>query len=129
MMQVASSHNLDTIFEENGFDLRLFAAWIWVESKGDPNAVSSAFATGLIQVVSRDNQSLCGLNKQTRCFTSRPSTQELKNPEFNLDYGVGLLEGYIAQEGSLREGMGRYYGCKVCGYVELIQWLAERINP
>jgi hypothetical protein len=119
MMQAAEIHGLDEILEANGFDLHLFAALMWIESKGNPTAHSSAMATGLLQVMPAEAPG----------FAGRPTIKELEDPEFNLDYGTNLLMSYIDEkDGSLQAGLNRYYGCSQCKYYDLIVWLNNHIK-
>jgi soluble lytic murein transglycosylase-like protein len=57
------------------------------------------------------------------CFKDRPSTTELKDPEFNVSYGTKMLAGLVNKRGNLREALksygpmnvGYYYADKVLG--------------
>ena len=42
------------------------------------------------------------------CFASRPSTQELLNPAFNIDYGVRMLANLINKYGNERDALKAY---------------------
>ena len=68
------------------------------ESGGDPNAISEAYATGLMQVMPDFTMS------------GRPSQEELFNPVFNLEYGCGILSDKINDWGSVKDGLWAYYG-------------------
>jgi soluble lytic murein transglycosylase-like protein len=49
------------------------------------------------------------------CFSSRPSTEELYEPEFNISYGTRMLAGLIQKHGDIREAL-RAYGPMNMGY-------------
>jgi hypothetical protein len=109
--------------KQTGLDPDLIAALIWQESGGDPLAYSRSGAVGLMQVMPRDGLAAQFTCANGPCFASRPTTAELQNPEFNLDYGTGMLAGLVKHSGSLREALkaygpmdvGYYYADKVLG--------------
>jgi soluble lytic murein transglycosylase-like protein len=49
------------------------------------------------------------------CFSNRPSTEELKDPEFNVKYGTRMLAGLLSRNGTLREAL-KSYGPMNVGY-------------
>ena len=49
------------------------------------------------------------------CFANRPTTQQLFDPEFNLNYGAGMLSGLLQKYNDLREAL-RAYGPMDVGY-------------
>jgi soluble lytic murein transglycosylase-like protein len=49
------------------------------------------------------------------CFSSRPSSDELFNPEYNIAYGTRMLAGLIDKYGDVREAL-RAYGPHDVGY-------------
>jgi soluble lytic murein transglycosylase-like protein len=101
----------------------LIAALIWQESGGDPLAYSKSGAVGLMQVMPRDGIAANFTCANGPCFASRPTIEELQNPEYNLEYGTGMLAGLVKHTGSLREALkaygpmdvGYYYADKVLG--------------
>lgn len=93
----------------------LVAAVMLQESGGDPSAYSSSGAVGLLQVMPRDGLAsnfYCGNGP---CFSSRPTIQELQDPEFNIDYGTGMLANLISRFGNYRDAL-KAYGPKDMGY-------------
>jgi hypothetical protein len=104
----------------------LIAALIWQESGGNPQAYSSSGAVGLMQIMPSDGLAASFQCQNGPCFTGRPSTDELKDPEFNLAYGTRMLARLLENKGSLREALksygpmnvGFYYADKVLGIFE-----------
>jgi soluble lytic murein transglycosylase-like protein len=89
----------------------LIAALILQESGGDSSAYSSSGAVGLMQVMPRDGiECING-----PCFASRPTTEELQDPGYNVEYGTNMLAGLIARHGNLREAL-KAYGPMDVGY-------------
>ena len=109
--------------EQTGLAPDLIAALIWQESGGNPLAYSKSGAVGLMQVMPRDGLAAKFTCANGPCFASRPSIAELQDPEFNVDYGTGMLAGLVKHSGSLREALkaygpidvGYYYADKVLG--------------
>jgi len=109
--------------EQTGLSPDLIAALIWQESGGNPLAYSKSGAVGLMQVMPRDGLAANFTCANGPCFASRPSIAELQDPEFNVDYGAGMLAGLVKHSGSLREALkaygpmdvGYYYADKVLG--------------
>ena len=109
--------------EETGLAPDLIAALIWQESGGDAMAYSKSGAVGLMQVMPRDGLAAGFTCVNGPCFASRPTIAELQDPEFNVDYGTGMLAGLVKHSGSLREALraygpmdvGYYYADKVLG--------------
>ena len=109
--------------EQTGLSPDLIAALIWQESGGNPLAYSKSGAVGLMQVMPRDGLAANFTCANGPCFASRPSIAELQDPEFNVDYGTGMLAGLVKHSGSLREALkaygpmnvGYYYADKVLG--------------
>ncbi len=101
----------------------LLAALIWQESGGNPVAYSRSGAVGLMQVMPSDGLAAGFQCINGPCFSSRPSTDELKDPEFNVSYGTRMLAGLVGKTGNLREALksygpanvGYYYADKVLG--------------
>ncbi len=86
----------------------LVAAVILQESGGDAMAYSSSGAVGLMQVMPRDGVAASFECINGPCFASRPTIEELQNPEFNVEYGTGMLAGLITKLGSPREALKTY---------------------
>ena len=113
----ANKHNLDP---------DLVAAVVWLESGGDPVAYSHSGAVGLMQVMPSDGLASSFMCVNGPCFASRPTTEELKDPEFNLAYGTKLLGNLLNHSGDIREAlksygpmnMGYYYADKVLGLLQ-----------
>jgi hypothetical protein len=94
----------------------LIGAVIWQESGGDPKAFSHSGAVGLMQVMPSDGIAAGFMCKNGPCFTGRPTTAELYDPEFNLKFGTKMLAGLIRKSnGDWREGL-RLYGPMDVGY-------------
>ncbi len=98
-----------------GVDPNLVASVMLQESGGNANAVSKSGAIGLLQVMPSDGIAAGFQCINGPCFASRPSTQELTNPDFNIDYGVRMLAGLIQKYGDVREAL-RAYGPMDMGY-------------
>lgn len=100
---------------EHGVEPGLIAAVMLQESGGNPNAYSKSGAVGLMQVMPRDGLAASFTCVNGPCFASRPSMDELFDPEFNISYGVRMLAGLIQRHGSVREAL-RAYGPMNMGY-------------
>jgi soluble lytic murein transglycosylase-like protein len=79
-----------------------------MESGGDPEAYSSSGAVGLMQVMPRDGLAADFECANGPCFASRPTIEELLQPEFNLEYGTHMLASLITRLGSEREALKAY---------------------
>lgn len=106
LMAAGQTYNLDPY---------LLAAVMLQESGGQPNVISGSGAVGLLQVMPRDGIAAGFQCATGPCFAARPSTDELKDPDFNIDYGARLLAGNATRTGSLREAL-RAYGPNDVGY-------------
>jgi len=100
---------------EHGVEPSLVAAVMLQESGGNSNAYSKSGAVGLMQVMPRDGLAASFMCVNGPCFASRPSMDELFDPEFNISYGVRMLAGLIQRHGSVREAL-RAYGPMDMGY-------------
>jgi hypothetical protein len=108
---------------KHGLPPDLVAALIWQESGGNPVAYSQSGAVGLMQVMPSDGLASSFQCAGGPCFSTRPSSDELKNPEFNVSYGTRMLAGLVGKTGNLREALksygpanvGYYYADKVLG--------------
>lgn len=76
-------------------------------AQGDPSAVSAAGAIGLLQVMPRE-----------KGFADRPTTEQLRDPAINLDWGCSILaEGYL-RYGTWMQALAAYYGAvNESGYI------------
>lgn len=101
--------------EKRGLSPDLVAALIWQESGGDPQAYSRSGAVGLMQVMPSDGLAAGFVCANGPCFSSRPATSELQDPEFNIAYGTRMLAGLLKRNGSLREAL-KSYGPMDVGY-------------
>lgn len=101
VVKYADQYSLDPI---------LIASIIQKEgTHGNPEILSPQSAVGLMQIMPRDTG--------WSYFSDRPTTEELKNPETNIDWGCEILVGKIAVGGGdLREGL-RLYGPTDYGYL------------
>jgi hypothetical protein len=102
----ANKHNLDP---------DLVASVVWLESGGNEQAYSRSGAVGLMQIMPRDGLASSFMCINGPCFKDRPSTTELKDPEFNIAYGTQFLAGLVKRKGNLREAL-KSYGPMDAGY-------------
>jgi soluble lytic murein transglycosylase-like protein len=110
---------------EYGVDALLIAAVMLQESGGQPEVMSGSGAVGLMQVMPHDGIAASFQCINGPCFASRPSIEELKDPAFNVDYGVRMLAGLIAKYGDVREAL-KHYGPYDVGYLYADKVLAIR---
>ena len=105
------------IEEANKFNMdpNFIAAVMLQESGGDPNAYSLSGAVGLMQIMPKDGIAEKFMCINGPCFANRPSTQELFNPEFNIEYGVSMLSNLYGKFGSWRDAL-KAYGPMDVGY-------------
>lgn len=109
--------------EQKNLDPDLIAAVMLQESGGNPVAYSKSGAVGLMQVMPRDGIASSFQCVNGPCFASRPSIQELQDPDFNVEYGTGMLAGLVSKHGNIRDALraygpmdvGYYYADKVLG--------------
>ena len=80
--------------EKYGLDSRLVAAVIWVESSGDPNAVSRKGAKGLMQLMPETARSL--------------GVVDVLDPTQNVDGGAKYLKQQIDDHGDLSLALAAY---------------------
>ncbi len=114
---------------DNGLDPRLIAAVMLQESGGNAQAYSSSGAVGLLQVMPRDGIAASFMCANGPCFASRPSMDELYDPDFNIQYGSRMLAGLVNKNGSVRDALmaygpmnvGYYYADKVLAIYERYQ--------
>ncbi len=112
---------------ETGLDTSLLTSLIILESGGEPLAISSSGAVGLMQIMPRDGVASTFMCMNGPCFSNRPSTEELIDPAFNIEYGSSFLAGLVNNYG-LRDGLFRY-GPEGVGYTyaDRVIALAEEI--
>lgn len=89
-------------------DPLLIASIMLQESGGQPEILSGSGAVGLMQVMPRDGIASTFQCINGPCFSSRPTIQELKDPAFNVNYGVRMLAGLIERYGDIRESLKHY---------------------
>lgn len=114
---------------EYWIDPYLVSAVILQESGGQPEVISTSGAVGLMQIMPSDGIASGFMCINGPCFANRPSSEELLNPEFNIDYGVRMLMGLIGKHGSIRDGLmaygpynvGYYYADKVIAIYEQLR--------
>ncbi len=99
----------------NGLDPNLVSAVMLQESGGQPDAYSKSGAVGLLQVMPRDGKAISFNCPGGPCFASRPTMQELFDPNFNISYGTQLLASLIQKYGDIREAL-KAYGPMDVGY-------------
>ncbi len=93
----------------------LVAAVILQESGGNPAAFSQSGAVGLMQVMPRDGLAASFLCANGPCFSDRPSSMELQDPDYNVSYGTKMLANLVGKHGDFREAL-RSYGPMDVGY-------------
>lgn len=96
-------------------DPRLIAAVMLQESGGKADAYSHSGAVGLMQVMPRDGLAEQFMCNGRPCFASRPSMDELFEPEYNISYGTHMLAGLVARHGNVRDAL-KAYGPMDMGY-------------
>jgi soluble lytic murein transglycosylase-like protein len=116
---------IETSAVKYAVDPLLIAAVMLQESGGQPEVLSSSGAVGLMQVMPRDGISAEFQCINGPCFANRPTIQELKDPAFNVDYGVRMLSGLINRHGDVREAL-KSYGPYDVGYLYADKVLAIR---
>jgi len=110
-------------------DPNLIAAVMLIESNGQAEVISSSGAVGLMQVMPNDGLAASFMCPNGPCFENRPSTSDLKNPDFNIFYGSELLASLIAQFGSVRAGLKAYGPMdQGYGYADLVLSTYNNIN-
>ncbi len=111
---------------ETGLDADLIAAVMLQESGGDPQAYSTSGAVGLMQVMPSDGlarEFICG---NAPCFINRPTTDELLDPFFNIQYGSIYLARLIGEKGSEREALFSYGPMDIgYGYADMVLAIYE----
>jgi len=103
----------------------LIAAVMMQESGGQSDVISSSGAVGLMQVMPSDGIAASFMCANGPCFASRPTTDQLLDPEFNIDYGVKMLAGLLEWYGNERDAL-KSYGPYNVGYYYADKVLAIR---
>jgi soluble lytic murein transglycosylase-like protein len=94
--------------KQYNLDPNLIAAVMEIESGGNPSAYSPSGAVGLMQIMPRDGIAASFMCGGTSCFSSRPSSSELLNPDSNIAYGARMLAGLVQRYGNTRDALYRY---------------------
>jgi len=102
-------------------DPLLVAAVMLVESGGQPEVISHSGAVGLMQIMPRDGIASTFQCINGPCFTNRPTIEELKDPEFNVEYGVRMLAGLLTRYGNARDALKAY------GPADVDYWYADKV--
>lgn len=105
----------------------LIASVMLQESGGQAEVISSSGAVGLLQVMPSDGIAASFQCANGPCFASRPTTQQLLDPAYNVDYGVKMLASLISKYGSEREAL-KAYGPYDVGYYYADKVLAIKEN-
>jgi len=92
----------------SGLDPNLIAAIILQESGGQENVISHSGAVGLMQVMPRDGIASGFFCVNGPCFQNRPTTEELLDPSFNIEYGARLLAGLLNSYPEMRDALKAY---------------------
>lgn len=100
---------------EVGLEPRLVAAVMLQESGGKADAYSHSGAVGLMQVMPRDGLAADFMCSGRPCFSSRPSMDELFEPEYNISYGTRMLAALVSRHGNVRDAL-KAYGPMDMGY-------------
>ena len=90
--------------------------------------ISKDGAVGLMQIMPNDGVAATFMCLNGPCFANRPSTDELKDPNYNIEYGTNYLSGLINKFG-LRDGL-LAYGPSGVGYdyADKVIAIAEEIR-
>lgn len=106
---------IDIYSGKYGLDPNLIAAQVWQESGGNPKAISKSGAVGLLQIMPRDGPAASFMCQNGPCFASRPTTAQLEDADFNLNYGIRMLAQMAKKYGSVRDAL-MHYGPQKVGY-------------
>ncbi len=121
---------IDSYSNKYELDPYLVSALILVESGGQPEVISSAGAVGLMQVMPKDGIASTFQCINGPCFAGRPGIEELKDPEFNVNFGCKMLAGLIGKYGSERDAL-MAYGPSGVGYqyADKVLTIRENLSP
>ncbi len=115
--------------EQNDLSPDLIAALILQESGGDHLAFSHSGAVGLMQVMPRDGIAAGFMCVNGPCFASRPTIQELQDPEFNISYGTRFLASLLSRHGNIRDALKSYGPMDVgYGYADKVLAIYDRYH-
>jgi soluble lytic murein transglycosylase-like protein len=106
---------IENAAQTHGISPYLIAAVMLQESGGQSEVISASGAVGLMQVMPSDGLAAGFMCASGPCFASRPTTQQLLDPAFNVDFGTRMLAGLIQKYGSEREAL-KAYGPYDVGY-------------
>lgn len=101
-------HLIEAAAAKTHLPASLIASVMLQESGGNALSYSSSGAVGLMQVMPRDGLAAEFMCINGPCFASRPTIEELRNPQFNINYGSQMLADLYAKHGSYREALFRY---------------------
>jgi len=93
---------------EVGLEPKLIASVMLQESGGKADAYSHSGAVGLMQVMPRDGLAADFMCSGRPCFSSRPTMDELFDPEYNISYGTRMLAALVSRHGSIRDALYAY---------------------
>jgi soluble lytic murein transglycosylase-like protein len=99
---------IEAASKKYGVPAKLIAAVMLQESGGQPEVISASGAVGLMQVMPSDGIAASFMCANGPCFASRPTTEQLLDPKFNIDYGVKMLAGLIERYGNERDALKAY---------------------
>ncbi len=121
---------IDQYAKQSGIDANLVASIMLQESGGNPDAYSKSGAVGLLQVMPSDGLAASFQCINGPCFSSRPTSKELYDPETNLEYGTRMLAGLIQKYGDVREAL-KQYGPMDMGYqyADIVLSILDRYRP
>lgn len=115
--------NFDVVSDWSQSNLKWTAAMMWQESRGRPNAVSSAGALGLMQVMP-------GTAKDIHRWGWRefsPDRETLLTVRGSIYFGTAYLE-YLSRKNNDREWMARAYNAGPGGQRSDGTWPRETVN-
>ena len=107
---------IEDVSTKYGLEASLVAAVMTQESGGQAEIISASGAVGLMQVMPSDGIAAQFMCANGPCFASRPSSTELLDPLFNLDYGTRMLAGLVNKYGNYRDAL-KAYGPYNVGYL------------
>ncbi len=89
-------------------DPNLIAAVMLQESGGKPDVLSASGAVGLMQIMPRDGIAASFQCVNGPCFSNRPTTEELQNPAYNIEFGSKMLSSLFNRYGNWRDALKSY---------------------
>jgi soluble lytic murein transglycosylase-like protein len=93
----------------------LIAAVMLQESGGNKDAYSSSGAVGLMQIMPKDGIAEKFMCINGPCFSNRPTTEELFDPDFNIEFGSRMLINLYEKYGNWHDAL-KAYGPMDVGY-------------